>query len=365
VFTFFKKCCIIGSKILKRTVKIMSKRLPTTTKKKIVKEYINGTSVQNLSTQYGVSRGSIYNWIELYDTRKSQTTQENNTTMNQRDYLRLQDKYNRAKKINEILYKANCTLDSPTVIKVAEIKRLSSEYSLSILCEALKVSKSSYYIAADENHKTTYSEKRKEMTPLIINKFNDSNQTLGAAKIAALLRMDGYEISNKLVADIMRIEGLFSMRGGANLVHSVDSSAKAVELVNKNIELNFPGDSRHQAFAADAFRFLDEMTTEYDLVVLDPPAFAKHRDALKQALRGYTKLNAKAMEKMPKGSILFTFSCSQAVNKDQFRTAIFSAAMQAGRHIRILHQLHQPADHPINIYHPEGEYLKGLVVYVE
>lgn len=139
----------------------MSKRLPTTTKKKIVKEYINGTSVQNLSTQYGVSRGSIYNWIELYDTRKSQTTQENNTTMNQRDYLRLQDKYNRAKKINEILYKANCTLDSPTVIKVAEIKRLSSEYSLSILCEALKVSKSSYYIAADENHKTTYSEKRK------------------------------------------------------------------------------------------------------------------------------------------------------------------------------------------------------------
>jgi 23S rRNA (cytosine1962-C5)-methyltransferase len=155
------------------------------------------------------------------------------------------------------------------------------------------------------------------------------------------------------------------MRGGANLVHSVDSSAKAVELVNKNIELNFPGDSRHQAFAADAFRFLDEMTTEYDLVVLDPPAFAKHRDALKQALRGYTKLNAKAMEKMPKGSILFTFSCSQAVNKDQFRTAIFSAAMQAGRNIRILHQLHQPADHPINIYHPEGEYLKGLVVYVE
>ena len=158
---------------------------------------------------------------------------------------------------------------------------------------------------------------------------------------------------------------VYSMRGGANLVHSVDSSAKAVELVNKNIDLNFPGDKRHQAFAADAFKFLDEMTTKYDLVVLDPPAFAKHRDALKQALRGYTKLNAKAMEKMPSGSILFTFSCSQAVNKDQFRTAIFSAAMQAGRNIRILHQLHQPADHPINIYHPEGEYLKGLVVYVE
>jgi 23S rRNA (cytosine1962-C5)-methyltransferase len=155
------------------------------------------------------------------------------------------------------------------------------------------------------------------------------------------------------------------MRGGAELVHSVDSSAKAVDLVSKNMELNFPGDTRHQAFAVDAFKYLDEMGENYDLVILDPPAFAKHRDALKQALRGYTKLNAKAMEKMPSGSILFTFSCSQAVNKDQFRTAIFSAAMQAGRKIRILHQLHQPADHPINIYHPEGEYLKGLVVYVE
>lgn len=158
---------------------------------------------------------------------------------------------------------------------------------------------------------------------------------------------------------------VYSMRGGAEFVHSVDSSAKAVELVNRNVNLNFPNDSRHKAFSADAFKFLDEMTCSYDLVILDPPAFAKHRDALKQALRGYTKLNAKAMEKMPHGSILFTFSCSQAVNKEQFRTAIFAAAMQAGRKIRILHQLHQPADHPINIFHPEGEYLKGLVVYVE
>lgn len=158
---------------------------------------------------------------------------------------------------------------------------------------------------------------------------------------------------------------VYSMRGGAELVHSVDSSAKAVELVNRNMELNFPDDTRHKAFAADAFKFLDEMAGNYNLVILDPPAFAKHRDALKQALRGYTKLNAKAMEKMPKGSILFTFSCSQAVNKEQFRTAVFAAAMQTGRSIRILHQLHQPADHPINIYHPEGEYLKGLVVYIE
>lgn len=158
---------------------------------------------------------------------------------------------------------------------------------------------------------------------------------------------------------------VYAMRGGAKLVHSVDSSAKAVDLVRANVGLNFPEDSRHEAFAEDAFKFIEDMEGKYDLVILDPPAFAKHRDALKQALRGYIRLNARVMEKMPGGSVLFTFSCSQAVNKDQFRTAIFTAAVQAGRNVRILHQLHQPADHPINIYHPEGEYLKGLVVYVE
>ncbi len=158
---------------------------------------------------------------------------------------------------------------------------------------------------------------------------------------------------------------VYSMRGGAELVHSVDSSTKAIELVNRNMEQNFPEDDRHKAYAADAFKFLNEMAENYDLVVLDPPAFAKHREAIKQAMRGYTKLNAKAMEKMPKGSILFTFSCSQAINKEQFRTAVFAAAMQTGRKVRILHQLHQPADHPVNIYHPEGEYLKGLVLYLE
>ena len=158
---------------------------------------------------------------------------------------------------------------------------------------------------------------------------------------------------------------VYAMRGGAELVHSVDSSAKAVDLVNANMELNFPGDTRHKAFAEDAFRFLDQMDGQYDLVILDPPAFAKHKDALKNALRGYTKLNTKAFEKMPSGSLLFTFSCSQAVNKDQFRMAVFTAAAMAKRKVRILHQLHQPADHPVNIYHPEGEYLKGLVLWVE
>ncbi len=158
---------------------------------------------------------------------------------------------------------------------------------------------------------------------------------------------------------------VYAMRGGANLVHSVDSSSKAVDLVKANIALNFPDDKRHEAFAEDAFKFLNQMEQPYDLIILDPPAFAKHRDALKQALRGYTKLNAKAFEKIQPGGILFTFSCSQAVNKDQFRAAVFTAAAISGRKVRILHQLHQPADHPVNIYHPEGEYLKGLVLYVE
>lgn len=158
---------------------------------------------------------------------------------------------------------------------------------------------------------------------------------------------------------------VYAMRGGAELVHSVDSSAKAIELVNRNISLNFGSDPRHEAFAEDAFKYLDRLQTPYDLIVLDPPAFAKHKDALRNALKGYTRLNAKAFEKIQPGGVLFTFSCSQAVSKDQFRMAVFTAAAQARRNVRILHQLHQPADHPVNIYHPEGEYLKGLVLYVE
>ena len=157
----------------------------------------------------------------------------------------------------------------------------------------------------------------------------------------------------------------YAMRGGAALVHSVDSSAKAIELTNRNVQLNFPGDNRHQAFCEDAFKFLEQADSQYDLIILDPPAFAKHRGALHNALKGYTRLNNKAFQKIQSGGILFTFSCSQVVTKDQFRNAVFTAAAQAGRKVRILHQLHQPADHPINIYHPEGEYLKGLVLYVE
>lgn len=158
---------------------------------------------------------------------------------------------------------------------------------------------------------------------------------------------------------------VYALRGNAKLVHSVDSSSKAIDLTRANAELNFPNDSRHEAFAEDAFKFLEQAGSNYDLIVLDPPAFAKHKDALRNALKGYTRLNAIAFKKIRKGGIVFTFSCSQAVNKDQFRLAVFTAAAQSGRHVRILHQLHQPADHPINIYHPEGEYLKGLVLKVE
>ncbi len=158
---------------------------------------------------------------------------------------------------------------------------------------------------------------------------------------------------------------VYAMRGDAKQVHSVDSSAKAIELTNDNVALNFPGDARHEAFCEDAFKYLDEHDQQYDLIVLDPPAFAKHRAALRNALKGYTRLNVKGLQRIKKGGILFTFSCSQVVTKDNFRNAVFTAAAQAGRKVRILHQLHQPADHPINIYHPEGEYLKGLVLYVE
>ena len=157
----------------------------------------------------------------------------------------------------------------------------------------------------------------------------------------------------------------YAMRGGAELVHSVDSSGKAIELTRANVELNFPGDTRHEAYCDDAFKFLEKAGNQYDLIILDPPAFAKHRGALHNALKGYTRLNRAALEKIQKGGILFTFSCSQVVTKDNFRNAVFTAAAQSGRKVRILHQLHQPADHPINIYHPEGEYLKGLVLYVE
>jgi len=157
----------------------------------------------------------------------------------------------------------------------------------------------------------------------------------------------------------------YAMRGGAQLVHSVDSSAKAIELTNANVALNFPGDTRHEAYCEDAFKFLDAADDTYDLIILDPPAFAKHRGALHNALKGYTRLNVKAFQRIKKGGILFTFSCSQVVTKDHFRNAVFTAAALSGRKVRILHQLHQPADHPINIYHPEGEYLKGLVLYVE
>ncbi len=157
---------------------------------------------------------------------------------------------------------------------------------------------------------------------------------------------------------------LFALRGGAELVHSVDSSERAIELTRQNVERNFPGCRGHEAFAEDAFRYMERAGQKYDLIVLDPPAFAKHVNVLRNAIKGYRRLNAKAMQIIEPGGLLFTFSCSQVVSKDEFRTMVFSAAAQAGRRVAILHQLTQPADHPVNIYHPEGEYLKGLVLKI-
>ena len=157
----------------------------------------------------------------------------------------------------------------------------------------------------------------------------------------------------------------YAMKGGAQMVHSVDASASAIEITRQNVELNFPGDARHEAFVADGFEYLKNIKDQYDLIILDPPAFAKHRDTLPQALKGYKRINTRAFEQIRSGGVLFTFSCSQVVTKDQFREAVFSAAAIAKRNVRILHQLTQPADHPVNIYHPEGEYLKGLVLFVE
>lgn len=174
---------------------------------------------------------------------------------------------------------------------------------------------------------------------------------------------------NRDVLNMFCYTGAFSvyaLRGGAKSVMSVDSSSKAVMLTNENVELNFPGDKRHTSESIDAFKYLRELDDEkHDLIILDPPAFAKHRAAIKNALQGYKRINAAAIEKIKPGGILFTFSCSQVISKDQFRLAVFSAAAMTGRKVRILHQLTQPADHPINIYHPEGEYLKGLVLHIE
>jgi 23S rRNA (cytosine1962-C5)-methyltransferase len=157
----------------------------------------------------------------------------------------------------------------------------------------------------------------------------------------------------------------YAMRGGARMVHSVDASVKAIELTDRNVALNFPNDPRHGSYVADAFEFMRDIKDKYDLIILDPPAFAKHRNALHQALQAYKKLNAKAFQQIRPGGIVFTFSCSQVVSKEKFREAVFSGAAISGRQVRILHQLNQPADHPINIYHPEGEYLKGLVLCVD
>ncbi|MBN2682698.1 MAG: class I SAM-dependent rRNA methyltransferase [Bacteroidales bacterium] len=173
---------------------------------------------------------------------------------------------------------------------------------------------------------------------------------------------------NRKVLNVFGYTGGFSVyaiKGEAELVHTVDSSAGAIELTDKNVEMNFSGDSRHKSFCVDAFEFLENMEEDYDIVILDPPAFAKHQNVLHNALQGYKRLNLKALQKMKSGSFLFTFSCSQVVTKENFRKSVFAAATQCGKTVRIMYQLSQPIDHPVNIFHPESEYLKGLVLYIE
>ncbi len=173
--------------------------------------------------------------------------------------------------------------------------------------------------------------------------------------------------NNRKVLNMFCYTGGFSayaLRGGASFVHSVDSSQNAINQTDTNISLNFEN-GRHKSFCTDAFSYLDNMDESYDLIILDPPAFAKHNDVLHNALQGYKRLNFKAFTKIKKGGVLFTFSCSQVVSKENFRKSVFVAAANAGREVKILHQLSQPPDHPVNIFHPEGEYLKGLVLHVE
>ncbi len=158
---------------------------------------------------------------------------------------------------------------------------------------------------------------------------------------------------------------VYAMRGGAELVHSVDASARAIDLTDENIALNFEDTSRHASFAMDAFEYLKDVKDKYDLIVLDPPAFAKHQRVLHNALQGYKRLNIAALQQIKSGGILFTYSCSQVVSNENFRKMLFAAAANTGRNVRILYQMSQPIDHPVSIYHPEGEYLKGLVVYVD
>jgi 23S rRNA (cytosine1962-C5)-methyltransferase len=157
---------------------------------------------------------------------------------------------------------------------------------------------------------------------------------------------------------------VYAMKNAA-LVHTVDSSFPAIELAKENIRLNYGEDKRHESFQVDAFDYLNQIKDQYDLIILDPPAFAKHNNVLANALQGYKRLNMKAIEQIKPGGIIFTFSCSQVVTKENFRKSVFAAAANTGRSVRILHQMSQPPDHPVNIYHPESEYLKGLVIYVE
>ena len=275
----------------------MGKQLRETEKKAAVKKYSDGTAAEQLAAEYGVSRSTIYNWVNRYQTK------ENHPIKNHKDYLILNAKYERARKINEILYKANCAPDSPTEIRVATIQELLNEYSLSILCEALKVSKSSYYTIIDENHETTYTKKRKELTPIITAIFNESNQTIGSKKIAFILRARGYKISQKLVADIMQKEGLFSVRAGAKKLY-LQGQKRKENLLHQKFTVSRP----NEVWVSDVTQFLFKGLTYYVCVVLD--LFARKVISLKISTKNSTQLTKSTfkdayMKRQPQESLLF------------------------------------------------------------
>ncbi len=275
----------------------MGKRLSEIEKKGVVKKYSEGIAAEQLATEYCVSRSTIYNWVNRYQTKT------NNPIKNHKDYLILNAKYERTRKINEILYKANCAPDSPTEVRVAAIQKLLNEYSLTILCEALKVSKSSYYTIIDDRHETIYTKKRKELTPIITAIFNESYQTIGSKKITSILQTRGYKISQKLVADIMQKEGLFSVRSGAKKLY-LQGQKRKENILHQKFTVSRP----NEVWVSDVTQFRFKNLTYYVCVVLD--LFARKVISLKVSTKNSTQLIKSAFKdaytkRQPQEGLLF------------------------------------------------------------
>jgi 23S rRNA (cytosine1962-C5)-methyltransferase len=242
--------------------------------------------------------------------------------------------------LKAIYYKSQSTLPG-------KLKDSPPEYlqGMGVVPHIIQENGSKFYVDWEEGQKTGFFLDQRENRKLL------SNFSKGKKVLNTFCYTGGFSV--------------YALQAGADLVHSVDASEKAVDLTRKNILLNGFDPATHSCYAEDTFDFLKDKQGSYDVIVLDPPAFAKHRDARHQAVKGYQRLNAEAMRSIKAGGIIFTFSCSQVVDRQLFYNTIVSSAIQAGRQIKVLHHLSQPADHPVSIFHPEGEYLKGLVLFVE